>query len=341
MVVKRVLNLSKCSDEKLLDQRFCDLKLSVKGSLVEKCVHRLYDELANRNIRLKPHVWLSNEWFSPDGIPGIAIPFYLAHPRLKRLEKKMMLEVEGGTMPECMKILRHEAGHTICSAYRLHYRPSWRKIFGKSTKPYPDYYRPKSVSKNHVLHLDWWYAQAHPDEDFAETFAVWLGFPKRWRIQYKGWPVLKKLHYIDELMKELAGKKPIVKSREQTESLSKLKMTLREHYEIRREHFAGELPSYYDRDLRRVFSDNEEHKRNMGAAQFLRKHQKEIRRKVSNWTREYEYTVDQILRDMIERCRDLNLRMSEPEGTVLENSLMMITVQTMNILYGTRYWISI
>ena len=24
------------------------------------------------------------------------------------------------------------------------------------------------------MHLDPWYAQSHPDEDFAETFAVWL-----------------------------------------------------------------------------------------------------------------------------------------------------------------------
>ena len=87
-------------------------------------------------------MWLSSEWFSPDGIPGIAIPFYLAHPRLRKLEHRQILEVEGGTEGECMRILRHEAGHAIDTAYRLHRRKRWREIFGSFSQPYPDSYRP-------------------------------------------------------------------------------------------------------------------------------------------------------------------------------------------------------
>ena len=168
----------------------------------ETCI----DELAERGLRIRPHAWISNEWFSPDDTPGIAIPFYLAHPRLMRLERKMIIDVEGGTVPECMRILRHEAGHVVqarlsaaapaplaasCSAAR---RPAIR-----------DYYRPNPASRRYVQHLPLWYAQSHPDEDFAETFAVWLTPRSNWRRRYAGWPALKKLEYVDELMAEIAG----------------------------------------------------------------------------------------------------------------------------------------
>ena len=192
-------------DEELLDVRLCDLPLRIEGTVMEERVNRLYEELAERGIRLKPHVWFSEEWFSPDGVPGIAIPFYLAHPRLMKLERKKMHQVEGGTDTECMRILRHEAGHVLDNAFRLHYRRQWRELFGSFTQPYPDSYKPKASSRRHVLHLNAWYAQVHPAEDFAETFAVWLTPRSRWRRRYQGWPALRKLEYIDQLMAEIAG----------------------------------------------------------------------------------------------------------------------------------------
>ena len=169
------------SDEHLLDLRICDLALKIKGSFLEPHIKRLYSELNDRGIRFKPHVWLSEEWFSPDGVPGIAIPFYLAHPRLMKLERKQMLEVEGGTDTECMRILRHEAGHALDTAFRLHFRRHWRELFGSFAQHYPDFYKPKPKSRKYVLHLPAWYAQAHPAEDFAETLAVWLTSRSRWR----------------------------------------------------------------------------------------------------------------------------------------------------------------
>ncbi|MGY8738160.1 MAG: putative zinc-binding metallopeptidase, partial [bacterium] len=131
----------KCTNQELLDWRICDLGLELKGTPLEAPIGRLYDELAARNLRVKPHCWLSEEWFSPDAIPGIAIPFYLAHPRLKRLERSQILEVEGGTNAECLRLLRHESGHALQHAFRLHRRKKWRELFGSSTEPYPDYYR--------------------------------------------------------------------------------------------------------------------------------------------------------------------------------------------------------
>ncbi len=173
--------------------RFCDLKLTIEGTDLDGAIQRLYGELDTRGIRFRPHCWLSQEWFSPDGIPGIAIPFYLAHPRLIGIERRYMREVEGGNRNWLMRILRHEAGHAIDSAYRLRRRRHWREVFGPASLPYPDTYRPRPGSRRFVQHLGAWYAQAHPTEDFAETFAVWLKPNSAWRREYMGWPAFAKL----------------------------------------------------------------------------------------------------------------------------------------------------
>ena len=193
------------NDEQLLDVRMCDLGLTIEGSKLVASIAQLHGELENRKLAFEPHYWLSDEWFTPDGVGGVAIPFYLAHPRLEQLEERQMLEVEGGTHDWCVKILRHEAGHAIDNAYQLQRRRKRLKLFGPSTVEYPEYYTPKPYSKSFVLHLDSWYAQSHPDEDFAETFAVWLNPRSQWRDRYADWPALKKLEYMDELMRELAG----------------------------------------------------------------------------------------------------------------------------------------
>src|SRR6185503_6125586 len=128
--------------------RLCDLGLKIEGTALERRIVQLHDELERRGIRFRPHCWLSTEWFCPDGVPGIGIPFYLAHPRLVRIEHRQMLEVEGGTRAWGMRILRHEAGHAINNAYRLHRRRRWQQVFGRSTIPYPEYYRPKPFSRD-------------------------------------------------------------------------------------------------------------------------------------------------------------------------------------------------
>ncbi len=193
-------------DDELLGLRLKDLKVAIEGTWLERCLADLHDELDERGIRIRPHAWISDEWFSPDNTPGIAIPFYLAHPRLMRLERRKISTVEGGTVRECMRILRHEAGHVIQHSYRLQRRRRWQDLFGRSSTHYPTNYRPNPGSKNHVQHLRHWYAQSHPDEDFAETFAVWLTPRANWRRRYAGWPAISKLQYVDELMAEIAGR---------------------------------------------------------------------------------------------------------------------------------------
>lgn len=324
-------------DEELLEMRLCDLGLKIEGTVLEPRIERLYEELERRHLRFRPHCWLSQEWFSPDGIPGIAIPFYLAHPRLIKLEKRQMLEVEGGTQEWCMRILRHEAGHAIDNAYRLHRRRRWQQSFGKSSEPYPEFYNPKPYSKRYVLHLDSWYAQSHPAEDFAETFAVWLKPDSRWRRRYTGWPALKKLEYVDELMSEIMDTPPVVRSRVHIEPLSSLKNTLRQHYEAKRAIYGTGYPDFYERDLRLLFSDSPKYAKNELAATFLRRIRPELRKTVAHWTGTHDYTIDQVLQDMITRCRQLKLRLDRPERRAKQDATVLLTVQTMNYLHAGHH----
>lgn len=332
-MVKRITNLDQLDEEALLDLRMCELPLKLAGTPLESRIDQLCDELAARNIIFRPHYWLADEWYSPDGVPGIAVPFYLAHPRLIRLERKKMLEVEGGTHEWCMRILRHEAGHAIDTAYRLRRRKAYREVFGKVSQPYPQFYQPKPYSRRFVLHLDMWYAQAHPVEDFAETFAVWLRPRSRWRSRYKGWPALKKLEFVDHTIREISKRNPVVSTKERVDPLHTIRKTLREHYRRKRDHYGIDHPNFYDRDLRRLFSDEPQFSKNPTAAAFLNRIRPELRKSISAWTGEYQYTIDQVLSEMVERCRELKLRIAGDERATRRDVTILVTIQTMNYLH--------
>jgi hypothetical protein len=324
-------------DDKLFDLRLCDLNLHIEGTDLEVQIQQLYRDLAEHNIRFRPHFWLSDEWFTPDDVPGVAIPFYMAHPRLARLELAQMLEVEGGTPEWCLRILRHETGHAIDNAYCLRRRRRRQQLFGKSSQEYPEHYIPRPYSKSYVRHLDPWYGQSHPDEDFAETFAVWLTPASQWRKRYADWPALKKLEYVDGLMREIGTREPLVTSRRRVEPLSRLRKTLRRHYQQKRERYGVDYPNLYDSDLRRLFSDAPEFKRSITAARFLGRIRKDIRRTVAHWTGEYQYTIDQVLNDMIKRCQELRLRLVASEDQTRLDFAILLTVQTMNYLHSGQH----
>jgi hypothetical protein len=330
-------------DHELLQLRLKDLEVGIERTWLERCLDDLCGEFTQRGLRVQPHFWVSNEWFSPDDTPGIAIPFYLTHPRLMRLERKMIIDVEGGTVPGCMRILRHEAGHVVQVAYQLHRRRCWRELFGRSSSRYPNYYRPNPASRRYVHHLPLWYAQSHPDEDFAETFAVWLTPRSNWRKRYAGWPALKKLEYVDELMEEIAGTKPLVTRRVRVEPLSSLTQTLAEHYEQKRAHYSVEHPKFYDRDLRRIFSDDPRHRRSPSAVSFLRRNRAKIRQVVSKWTGEYELTLNAVFNDMIGRCRELKLRAVGSERQLRTEFIVLLTAKTVHSLYSPsrRQWLAL
>src|SRR5688572_25769390 len=256
------------SDDQLLDVRMSDLPIAIEGALAAR-IAQLRDEMASAGLGCPLHFYLSDEWFTPDGATAIAVPFYLAHPRLERLEQAQMLEVEGGEHGWAMRILRHEAGHAIDNAFRLRRKRQRREVFGPPATPYPEFYTPRPYSKSFVLHLDAWYAQSHPDEDFAETFAVWLTPQSQWRQRYVGWKALRKLEYMDQLMGTLKGTLPLVDNPTEVDALAGLKQTLRQHYREKRRHYGVDYPNFYDRDLRRIFSDEPQYHANLTAAQFI------------------------------------------------------------------------
>ncbi len=299
------------TDEKLLELRMCDLGLSIEGTDLEQWIGQLQAELRARGLKFRPHFWLSDEWFTPDGVPGIAIPFYLAQPRLAKLELAQMLEVEGGD-PQ-----------------------------GTPDTPYPEYYTPKPYSKSFVHHLDHWYAQSHPDEDFAETFAVWLDPESMWSTRYQGWPAQRKLEYLDRLMRKIASQPPHVKSTRKVDPLSRIRKTLGEHYKKKREHYGLDHPDFYDSDLRSLFSDAPAFKGNLPAARFVGRIRKEVRTTVASFTDTYQYTIDQLLEKIIVRCRELNLRLMDSEESTKADFMVFLTVQTMNYLHSGRHRVAL
>jgi hypothetical protein len=330
-------------DEQLLKLRLRDLKVTVEGTWLEDCFNTLLEELDQRGFRVRPHAWISSEWFSPENTPGIAIPFYLAHPRLMRLERKKIIDVEGGTWSECMAILRHEAGHVLQHSYALQRRRRWQQLFGPSSKRYPSYYRPNPASRHFVQHLRLWYAQSHPDEDFAETFAVWLRPRSNWRTRYAGWPALNKLEYVDELMAEIASLPPLLTRRERVDPITQLNETLAEHYRKKQALYVFDTPKTYDRDLLRLFSSDPRHRRSQAASVFIRRNRARVRQVVARWTGEYQLTLDALLDDMIVRCRELDLRAVGPERKLITEFTVLLTAKTVHALFGPsrRKWIAL
>ncbi len=330
---------SRLPTELLLDLRMCDLDLSIKGTVLEGRIAQVCRELERRTLRFRPYFWISDDWFTPERSTGAAIPFYLTHPRLTRLERNQTGEVEGGTREWCMKLLRHEVGHMIEHAFRLHRRRRWQQLFGLSSHSYPRCYRPNPYSKRYVHHLEYWYAQSHPVEDFAETFAVWLQPQSKWRKHYHGWPAIRKLEYVDELMAEIAGKKPLVRSRAHEDSLATLKQTLREHYKQNRPLYTKDYTVIYDRDLCQFFTDKRGRTHREAASAFIRRVRPKIYRLTASWIGEYRYQLDHVIKDMIGRCRELKLYVRGTERQSTVQFTVLLTKHTMDSLYRSRYWV--
>ncbi len=324
-------------DDELLQVRICDLGLRIEGSPLEARITQLYAELEARGLPLRPPCYLGDEWFSPVPTPAIAIPFYLASPRLEQLELHQMLDVEGGSPTECQRLLRHECGHAFDHAYRFASRPKWRAIFGRPDSEYsPEHYRPRPYSKSFVRHLPNWYAQAHPEEDFAETFAVWLTLAKDdWQKRYAGWKALEKLEYVDKLMDEARRKPPVVTGGPRWSDATKLRRTLARHYVARRKLWAEDYADFYDADLRRIFGRTPQGEET--SAGVMRKHKSAIVASVVQWTGERKYTVDALVRKLTERCATLHLPAPAARDALLLEIGAYLSALVTNHLHTGRY----
>lgn len=333
----KALDLEKLSEEDFLQMRVRDLKIQIPESPVEPFIQRLYQELDAKGVQFRPPCYFADEWLCPDKTPIIGIPFYLAHPRLKHLEKKMMFEAEGGTDASCMKLLRHECGHALNYAYNLYKKTRWRELFGQFSARYSTSYYAQPYSRRFVIHLEDNYAQSHPDEDFAETFAVWLTPNSRWEEKYRDWPVIKKLRYIEGMMKRI-GHQPPPNTAQGVPPWSAARMTstLAAHYERKRRVLGSEFKGFYDDSLKELFMEKHSGSSALKASQLLRQNRRHIIDDVTRWTGHRKYDIHQLVNRLILRCESLKLYSDSNQTDDLIAATALITSIASNIFRVTK-----
>ena len=322
------------TDEQLLERRISKLGLRLETTLLEPLIQQLYAELSATGLAFHPPTHVGDEWFVPIGVPAIFVPFFLVHDRLRALERSMMLEVEGETPEWFMKLIRHEAGHAYMYAYRLTRKKRWQEMFGQtSDEETPSFYRPRPFSRSYVTHLDDWYAQAHPDEDFAETFAIWLTPDFDWRKRYAGWKALQKLEYVDELMKSLAGKPPVHSPKFRVTDYDCLNVKLKTYYARKRKLSEDTYPDFYDADLRQLFAAPA----GIKASAYLRRRRRRLLNAVCQWTNEKKFPVNQLLARLTRRCEELGLHVLNDDPQQDFRVTAFITTLVMNYLFTGKF----
>ena len=326
------------SDDQLLEKKISQLGLKLESAELQPLVQQLYDELSQKGLAFHPPCHVGDEWFVPVGIPAIFIPFFLAHERLRKLERKMILEVEGETPEWFMRLIRHEAAHAYSYAYQLYKKKKWQRTFGlTSADETPRFYRPRPYSRSYVVHLGDWYAQSHPDEDFAESFAVWLTPGLDWRARYKGWKALQKLEYLDDLMRSLAGKAPVHQPAYRVADYDCLNIKLKTYYARKRKLYEDSYPDFYDNDLKQLFAAGPEVSGRLKASAWLRQHRRQLMNSVCQWTNERKYRVNKLLARLIDRCDRLDLftRANDPQQHL--QAAAYITTLVMNYLFTGKF----
>src|SRR5882757_2606943 len=322
------------SDEALLEKKISRLGLTLEGTDLQPLIQQLYDELSQKGLVFHPPCHVGDEWFVPVGVPAIFVPFFLAHDRLRKLERKMILEVEGETPEWFMRLMRHEAAHAYAYAYQLYRKKRWQRAFGlTSAEETPQFYRPRPFSRSYVVHLDDWYAQSHPDEDFAETFAVWLTPGLDWRKRYASWKALQKLEYVDELMRSLAEKSPVHAPEYRAPDYDCLNLKLKTYYARKRKLYEETYPDFYDADLRQLFAAPA----GLKASRYLRLRRRRLMNSVCQWTNEKKFSVNKLLARLIERCDQLGLHVHNDDPQQDFRVSSFITTLVMNYLFTGKF----
>lgn len=333
---QRVLNSWETVRYELLNSRICDLGLGIEGTPVEAPIDKLYRELAGKGLQFRPEVYVSDSWGCPDEVPVIGIPFYLTDKRLARIEEEQTGEIEDSQV--IMMLLRHEAGHAINYAYKLFQRPEWVEVFGSFSRPYRDSFRPNPFSRQfvrHIVHHQYGrtYAQKHPDEDFAETFAVWLTPRSGWRRRYRNWPALRKLQYVDQLIKSIRDESPRCTNGRLCTPVEEMDMLLVEHYGQRAERYRAAAQGYVDDKLREIFP--EVRGRVLDAAgNLLRRHREELLSRIIRWSGVDEEDVNTLLSKLEGRADALDLSYRPRQ---VSDKLMDITALSTSLALNFAY----
>jgi hypothetical protein len=323
----------------LLNTRICDLELQIEGSPLEPLTRRLHRELDSKGLAFQPEFYLTDSWGCPDEVPVIGIPFYLADKRLARIEEEQTGEIEDD--PMVMMLLRHEAGHCINYAYRLYELPDWIELFGPFSRPYRDSFRPNPFSRQFVRHIAHHlygrtYAQKHPDEDFAETFAVWLTPRSGWRRRYRNWPALKKLLYVDRLMRKLCNAVPLCRRGALCTPVEEMTILLAQHYGQRAERYRAAAQGYVDDKLRDVFP-TVRGRVLLSAGNLLRQQHDKLLARVTRWSSLPEDEVQTLLTKLEDRADALGLQFRRQElATKLMDVTALVTSLAMDFVYTGR-----
>ena len=279
-----------------------DLGLTIQGTPLEAIVREFENEVRAREITVTPHCYLSTEWGVPFPSVSIGIPFYLAHPELLELHGQRVGHFEGVGRAALLRYLRHEMGHVVNYAWQLYDDEDWVRLFGAMTQPYLEEYHPEPFSRRFVRHLPGWYAQKHPDEDWAETFAVWMTPGDAWRDDYRGWPALEKLDYCDTLMQSLRHRPPAVTATDPDEHVADLHMSADEFYRGFEEQ-TGEFPDGLDGALKSIFEDLDasEGAALLPAAELIEQVRLELAADVFRWTGHFPEKTHALLRHLAAR----------------------------------------
>jgi hypothetical protein len=322
------------------------LELKIEGTALEPVIEEFRRELEAAGIRkLKPHFYLTTQWIVHDDTTAIGIPFYLARQDLTALHAEQEGHLEGVGRAELLRYLRHEMGHVVNYAYRLYNQEDWVQLFGSMTQPYEDEYRPQPFSRRFVRHLPGWYAQKHPDEDWAETFAVWLTPGSDWRAAYAAWPTAqRKLEYCDRVMHEVRDQEPAVTAFDAEEDVSNLTYSLGDLYqEWAFPHTELDMPGL-DGALRTIFEglgeagDGTAGGQRLPAADLIRKWERDIMADVYRWTGHFPERTRVLLRHLAERARELQLVYpADREPQALLALATLVTALAMNHVHRGSY----
>ena len=320
--------------QEILQKPISDLALKLEGSRLEKPVQQLHHELERKGLqKFRPPIYLSDEWGCPSGEPVIGVPFYLADQRLSELERQIN-DLEDDR--EIMMYLRHEAGHAFNYAYKLHKTAEWRELFGSFRRPYREHYKPVAFSRRYVRHMAGWYAQKHPDEDFAETFAVWMTPNSRWREKYKHWPALQKLEYMDRIGHEVASRDPLKKRGRPDVTVDDMTLTVAQFYERMLEQEVTPDDVAVDADLIDIFQGAKRSKHT--AAVFVQEHRKLLLDKVTYWTGVRRPLAQKLLESIAERLKQLDLKIDRRrEREIIAELSAYMTALAMNYLLRGKF----
>jgi hypothetical protein len=317
-------------ESKFRTQPIRDLHLKIEGTRLEPLVDQFHHELREAGIRrLRPQFHLSTEWGVPFGTIVIGIPFYLAHPELLSVHSELVGHIEGASDAEILRYFRHEMGHVVNYAYKLYEDEEWVKLFGSMTQPYVEDYRPEPFSPRHVLHLPGWYAQKHPDEDWSETFAVWMTPRADWRRRYASWPAaLAKLEYCHRKMEGLGDREPLVDSVELDEDVGELALSVDQYYQGITAGDA-ELPRGLEGSLRSMFENLGEPEESdpsvprIAASALIRRLERPLMADIYRWTGHFPERTRILVRRLAD-CAD-DLQQVYPQDRELEVAVALTT----------------